>query len=89
MEEFRSSKPVVAGSSPVWPAKKYFLKVVDKQPFRLYTRSYVKQLTTFIKNLCDNFGAIVYRLGHQVFILRSGVRLPVALPNFISLYANA
>lgn len=25
-------------------------------------------------------GAIVYRLGHQVFILRSGVRLPVALP---------
>ncbi len=28
------------------------------------------------------YGAIVYRLGHQVFILRSGVRLPVALPKF-------
>jgi hypothetical protein len=26
------------------------------------------------------YGAIVYRLGHQVFILRSGVRFPVALP---------
>ena len=26
-------------------------------------------------------GAIVYRLGHKVFILGSGVRFPVALPN--------
>ena len=26
------------------------------------------------------YGAIVYRLGHQVFILASGVRFPVALP---------
>jgi hypothetical protein len=25
-------------------------------------------------------GAIVYRLGHKVFILGSGVRFPVALP---------
>ena len=30
-------------------------------------------------------GAIVYRLGHQVFILRSGVRLPVALPSLSTL----
>ena len=29
----------------------------------------------------SDYGAIVYRLGHQVFILRSGVRLPVALPS--------
>ncbi len=28
------------------------------------------------------YGAIVYRLGHQVFILRSWVRFPVALPSF-------
>ena len=28
----------------------------------------------------NDCGAIVYRLGHQVFILRSGVRFPVALP---------
>jgi len=28
-------------------------------------------------------GAFVYRLGHQVFILRRGVRLPYALPEFL------
>lgn len=28
-----------------------------------------------------NYGAIVYRLGHKVFILVSGVRFPVALPS--------
>ena len=27
------------------------------------------------------YGAIVYRSGHQVFILGSGVRFPVALPS--------
>ena len=36
-------------------------------------------------SVCDYeyYGAIVYRLGHQVFILRSGVRLPVALPKHV------
>lgn len=29
-----------------------------------------------------NYGAIVYRLGHLVFIQASGVRFPVALPSF-------
>ena len=38
-------------------------------------------------SVCDYefYGAIVYRLGHQVFILRSGVRLPVALPSLVSM----
>jgi len=31
-----------------------------------------------------NYGAIVYRLGHKVFILGSGVRFPVALPGLSS-----
>ncbi len=30
------------------------------------------------------YGAIVYRSGHQVFILGSGVQLPVALPTEIN-----
>ena len=29
------------------------------------------------------FGPIVYRLGHQVFILKRGVRLPLGLPKYI------
>jgi hypothetical protein len=33
-------------------------------------------------------GAIVYRSGHQVFILRSGVRFPVALPSFCGIGCN-
>ena len=33
-------------------------------------------------SLFTHDGAIVYRLGHKVFILVSGVRFPVALPKF-------
>ena len=34
-------------------------------------------------HLLQSFNApIVYRLGHQIFILRSGVRLPVGVPVF-------
>ena len=33
-------------------------------------------------------GAFVYRLGHQVFILRRGVRLPYALPSFVRVLAR-
>ena len=32
-------------------------------------------------SLFTHDGAIVYRLGHKVFILVSGVRFPVALPS--------
>ena len=38
-------------------------------------------ITTFV-TLFQIHGAIVYRLGHKVFILGSGVRFPVALPKF-------
>ena len=37
-------------------------------------------ITTFV-TLFQIHGAFVYRLGHQVFILRRGVRLPYALPS--------
>ena len=37
-------------------------------------------ITTFV-TLFQIHGAIVYRLGHKVFILVSGVRFPVALPS--------
>ncbi len=35
-----------------------------------------------------SYAPIVYRLGHQVFILRSGVRLPVGVPVMARSYSG-
>ena len=43
---------------------------------KLYLKNVTALTNTFYLN-----GAFVYRLGHKIFILGRGVRLPYALPN--------
>ena len=63
------------------------IRVFTYSDFEEYGYGFLWQqeiLTSVVRfHRLNDYGAIVYRLGHQVFILRSGVRLPVALPNVL------
>jgi hypothetical protein len=67
----------VAGSNPVTSTKCYagLAQLVERNFAK------VKVVSSNLISRSKYYTAIVYRLGHQVFILGSGVRFPVAVPS--------
>lgn len=64
--------------------KSYSVKFYTRDSYNGIITAFQAEDASSILASRSSFNAvIVYRLGHQVFILGSGVRLPVAVPEFM------